>query len=152
MDHRNTKPLETTPSTTLQCLFVAALALVLGTACASGLPALITASQQEVAVEFASDGNLGETSKMAAAECEKFGKTAEFIEVQATATPKSRIAKYRCASAEPEPAPVAPAAAATPAAPVAPAATEAVETAETPEAVETPETPEAPETEAPSAD
>jgi hypothetical protein len=66
--------------------------------CAGGLPAVISSTPESVAVEFERDGSLQEAAELAKAECGKLGKRAEFDKVDITATPNSRIAKYRCVS------------------------------------------------------
>jgi len=80
--------------TTLRPLFIAPLALAIG--CASGLPAVISSSPDKVAVEFDKDGSVKDTAKMAQAECAKVGKSAEFDSVDTSASPKTRIAEYKC--------------------------------------------------------
>jgi hypothetical protein len=67
--------------------------------CAGGLPAVISSTPDKVAVEFEREGGLQEAAELARSECGKLGKRAEFDEVDITATPNSRIAKYNCVSA-----------------------------------------------------
>jgi hypothetical protein len=67
--------------------------------CAGGLPAVISSTPEGVAVEFDREGSLKEPAELARAECGKVGKRAEFDKVDITATPNSRIAKYKCVSA-----------------------------------------------------
>jgi hypothetical protein len=68
--------------------------------CAGGakLPAVISSTPENVAVEFDREGSLKEPSELAKAECGKLGKRAEFDKVDITATPNSRIAKFKCVS------------------------------------------------------
>jgi hypothetical protein len=78
----------------LQPLSIALLALAMG--CASGLPAVISSSPEKVSVEFDKDGSVRDTAKKAQEECAKVGKSAEFDDVDMTASPKTRIANYNC--------------------------------------------------------
>jgi hypothetical protein len=64
-----------------------------------GLPAVISSTPESVAVEFDRESSLKEPAELATAECGKLGKLAEFDKVDITATPNSRIAKYKCVSA-----------------------------------------------------
>jgi hypothetical protein len=75
---------------------LAAAALGLSLGCASGLPAVLTSTDSDVAIEFARDGNLSEASKLAQEACEKHGKNAKFEKVDMTATPDTRVAKFTC--------------------------------------------------------
>ena len=75
-------------------LVIAALSL----GCASG-PAIITNTPDNIAVEFPSDGTVKDASVLAQKACEGHGKVAEFGSVDATASPKTRIAKFKCVSA-----------------------------------------------------
>ena len=63
--------------------------------CASG-PTVLTSTADNVAIEFPSDTTVSSTSELASAGCTKHGKVAEFDSVDATASPKTRVAKYRC--------------------------------------------------------
>lgn len=80
--------------TVFRPLSIAILALAIG--CASGLPTVISSSPDKVSVEFDKDGGVRDTSKKAQEECAKFGKSAEFADVDMTASPKTRIANYNC--------------------------------------------------------
>jgi hypothetical protein len=82
----------------LHLLPIALLASALG--CASGLPAVISSSPDRVSVEFAKDGSVKDTSKMAQEACAKVGKTADFDKVDTAASPDSRIAHYNCVGGE----------------------------------------------------
>lgn len=86
----------------------AALGVVLG--CASPYPAVITSTPDKVAIEFEKDGSLEDASKLAEAECARFGRVADFDAVDVHATPGTRVARFRCVTEQP----------ATPAAPAAP--------------------------------
>jgi hypothetical protein len=86
----------------------AALGLVLG--CASPYPAVISSTPDKVAIEFEKDGSLEDASKLAQKECGRFGRTADFDVVDVTATPDTRVARFRCVAPESAEAP-APAAA-----------------------------------------
>jgi hypothetical protein len=88
----------------------------LGTACGTSLPAVLSSTPESVAVEFSTDGDLIGTKKLADQECAKYNLIPSFDKVQPTATPKSRVAEYRCVSpdvAAPPPAAATPAPAAT---------------------------------------
>jgi hypothetical protein len=80
-------------------LSIALLALAIG--CASGLPAVISSTPDKVSVEFAKDGSVKDTTKMAEEECAKVGKAAEFVNVDTAASPDSRIAHYNCVGGTP---------------------------------------------------
>ena len=73
----------------------AVLAIVVGCA---GLPAVVTSNPDRVRIEFALDGSVTEAAELAKEECEKNDKVAEFEAVDTTATPKSRIANFKCIS------------------------------------------------------
>ena len=77
---------------TLQVLVVVG-SLSLG--CASG-PAVISSTPENIAVEFPKDGTVKSASDLAQKECEKYGKTADFESVDATASPETRVAKFNC--------------------------------------------------------
>jgi hypothetical protein len=70
--------------------------------CAGGLPAVISSTSENVAVEFNQKKGLKKASDLALEECKRFGKSAEFDKVDMTATPTSRIARFQCVSAKPE--------------------------------------------------
>ena len=74
---------------------LALLLAALLTGCAPG-PALMTSTRDEVAVEFPVGGSLEDASKLAREACANYGRKAEFVEVQKTATAETRVAKYRC--------------------------------------------------------
>ena len=80
--------------TALQSLSIALFALAIG--CASGLPAVISSTPDNVSVEFEKDGSVKDTAKLAGQECAKVGKSAEFEKVDTAASPDSRIAHYNC--------------------------------------------------------
>ena len=81
------------PEVLLVLLAIAALSL----GCASG-PAVISSTPNNVAVEFSSDGTVKSASDLAKKECESHGKMAEFDSVDATASPKTRVAMFNCVS------------------------------------------------------
>ena len=73
-------------------------ALTIG--CASGLPAVISSTQEKVAVEFDTGDGLSGAAALARDECGKRGKVAEYHKVDVTSTPTSRIVRYNCVSTE----------------------------------------------------
>jgi len=124
-----------TPRSSFAVLVAAGLVAGLTAACGSGGPVVLTSTPESVAVEFDVDGKLSDTKQLAAEECEKRGLIVEFDQVEQTATPHTRVAKYRCVS----PNVSAPAPAAAPAATPAPqpAETAAPETTEEAPATDT---------------
>jgi hypothetical protein len=64
--------------------------------CASGLPAVVSSTPSEIAVEYERGGNLKKASELAAAECRRYGLHAEFDTVAPAVSEKSNVAKYRC--------------------------------------------------------
>lgn len=78
---------------------IGAVALLVG--CASPFPAVLTSTGENVAIEFETEGSLAEATKLAEAECAKTGKMADFDEVDQTATPSTRVARFKCVSSEP---------------------------------------------------
>ena len=68
--------------------------------CASGLPAVISSTQEKVAVEFDTGDGLSEAAALAREECGKHGKAAEYHKVDMTSTLNSRIVRYNCVSTE----------------------------------------------------
>ena len=88
------------PIRILKPLMTAAGLVAFAIGCASGLPAVISSTPDKVAVEFDPDGGLKDAAALARQECGKLAKSAEFDEVDMTATPKSRIAKYNCVGAK----------------------------------------------------
>ena len=92
----------------LRSLPIALVAGGLALGCASGLPAVISSDPDKVSVEFDKDGSVKDTSKLAKEACEKVGRMAEFVNVDTTASPKTRIANYKCVGGE-APAATAPA-------------------------------------------
>ena len=71
-------------------------------ACASAGPQILTATQDEVSIEFPTDGKLGDAAKLAQDECSKNDRTSKFIAVETAATPTTRVAKFECVTAETE--------------------------------------------------
>ncbi len=65
-------------------------------ACAGRFPAVVSSNPQGVSIEFERGGTVSEAGELAAKECEKHGKLANFEQVDPTATEKSRIANFRC--------------------------------------------------------
>ena len=63
--------------------------------CASG-PTVLSSTADNIAIEFPSKTTVSSTIKLANKGCTKHGKIAEFDSVDATASPKTRVAKYRC--------------------------------------------------------
>ena len=83
---------------TLRSLFATvALSATFALGCASGLPAVVSSSPEQVSVEFELEGSVTEAGEVAAEECGKHGRVAEFDNVDSVASPKSRIANFRCA-------------------------------------------------------
>ncbi len=79
------------------CLLVAVCTACAGAiSCASGLPAVVSSTPSEIAVEYERDGNLKKASKLATAECQRYGLHAEFDSVAPAVSEKSNVAKYRC--------------------------------------------------------
>lgn len=76
-------------------ILLAIAALSLG--CASG-PAVISSTPDRISVEFPSDGNVKGASDLAKKECRNYGKTADFDSVDASASPKTRVAIFNCVS------------------------------------------------------
>ena len=80
------------------CLLAAACTVCAGAiSCASGLPAVVSSTSSEVAVEYERDGNLKEASELASSECKRYGLQAEFDSVAPAVSQQSNVAKYRCA-------------------------------------------------------
>jgi hypothetical protein len=79
-----------------QMAFLTTAAVLFAIGCASNLPAVLTSTDDSVAIEFEQTGSLSETTVLAKTECEKYGKTAKFDVVDKIATPSTRIAKYEC--------------------------------------------------------
>jgi hypothetical protein len=79
-------------------LVAAGAVLLLSLACASGLPAVVSATPDEVAVEFEKDGTVSTTRELADQQCMGFGKIAQFDTVNTE--PNSRVAKFRCVPPE----------------------------------------------------
>ena len=77
-------------------LLTSSLLACFALACASGFPAVVSSNPQGVSVEFELSGTVSEAGKLAAKECKKHGKLADFEQVDATATERSRIANFRC--------------------------------------------------------
>lgn len=75
---------------------VAAAALV---SCSS-LPRVVTSTDEAVAVEFDPDDGVASATSSAELACAKFGKMAQFEKVDMTATPDSRIARFKCVAQE----------------------------------------------------
>jgi hypothetical protein len=63
--------------------------------CAGG-PSLISSTPDAVAVEFPSKSTVSSASVMAQKACKSYGKVAAFDSVDATASPKTRVAKFDC--------------------------------------------------------
>jgi hypothetical protein len=132
--------------------FLAPIPLAL--ACASPGPEVLTSTPDEIAIEFPKNGDLGEATELANAECAKNGRIARFGVVKTAATPKTRVAKYRCIDPNvadtPPPAPAAPMTAAetpvsdTPPVSTPPPAEDSGVTSDAPEAAEPPPAPGAP--------
>jgi hypothetical protein len=80
--------------TVFRSLPIALVAFAIG--CASGLPAVITSTPEKVSVEFDKEGSVKDTVKLAEEACAKVGKTAEFANVDTAASPKTRVANYKC--------------------------------------------------------
>jgi len=70
--------------------------ILLAFACASPGPEVLTSTPDEIAIEFPKNGDLGEATELANAECAKNGRIARFGVVKTAATPTTRVAKYRC--------------------------------------------------------
>ncbi len=70
--------------------------ILLALACATAGPEVLTSTPDEIAIEFPKNGDLGEATELANAECAKNGRIARFGVVKTAATPKTRVAKYRC--------------------------------------------------------
>jgi hypothetical protein len=64
--------------------------------CAGGLPAVVSSTPAEIAVEYERDGNLKEASKLATSACRRYGLLAQFDSVAPAVSAKSNVAKYRC--------------------------------------------------------
>ncbi len=77
-------------------LMLTSTLLAVGSGCAGGLPAVVSSNPAGVSVEFELEGSVTEAGQIAAKECEKHGKLTEFVTVDTKATPKSRIANFRC--------------------------------------------------------
>ena len=69
-------------------------------ACASGLPALVSATPDEVTIEYAREEGLKNASKLAREECEKLGRTANFEKVTPAVGTDSNVAHYACVPAD----------------------------------------------------
>jgi len=82
---------------TLRLLVAVCTASAGAVSCASGLPAVVSSTPSEIAVEYARDGSLKKASELAAAECQRYGLHAEFDSVAPAVSEKSNVAKYRCA-------------------------------------------------------
>ena len=72
------------------------LAFLIG--CAGGLPAVVSSTPNSVSIEFKLDGSVSKAGELAAKECQQHGKVSEFEAVDSVASPKTRIAKFRCIS------------------------------------------------------
>ena len=79
-----------------QMAFLTTAAALFAIGCASNFPAVLTSTEDSVAIEFEQTGSLSETTVLAKTECEKHGRTAKFDVVDKTATPTTRTAKYEC--------------------------------------------------------
>ena len=77
-------------------LLASSLLACFALACAGGLPAVVSSNPQGVSIEFELKGTVVDAGKLAAEECEKHGKLADFEQVDPTATATSRIANFRC--------------------------------------------------------
>jgi hypothetical protein len=86
------------PLSSLRALIAAVGLASFAIGCGAGLPAVISSTPDKVAVEFEREGGLQDAAELARQECGKLGKSAEFDEVDITATPDTRIAKYNCVS------------------------------------------------------
>ena len=69
--------------------------------CASG-PAVISSTPDRISIEFPNDGTVKDTSALAKKECQGYGKMADFDSVNATASPKTRVATFNCVSEKKE--------------------------------------------------
>ena len=72
-------------------------AAVLSLGCASG-PTIISSTADNVAIEFPADSSVSSASALAHEECARVGKVADFDAVDKVASPKTRVAKFRCVS------------------------------------------------------
>ena len=70
----------------------------LAAACGTGLPAVLSSTPETVSIEFSTDDNLSDTTKLALEACAKHDLIPDFNVVEKTATPNSRVAKYNCVS------------------------------------------------------
>ena len=65
-------------------------------ACASGLPALVSATPDVVTVEYSREAGLKNASKLAREECQRVGRTANFEKVTPAVGTDSNVAHYAC--------------------------------------------------------
>ena len=83
---------------------LAVLAVVLGMAvfalsCASG-PRVISSSPDRVEVELPTQSSVSRASVLAQKACKAHGKVAAFDSVDATASRRTRVARFHCVSAD----------------------------------------------------
>ncbi|MDH3211807.1 MAG: hypothetical protein OEM05_04905 [Myxococcales bacterium] len=79
------------------CLVVVTCTALAGAvSCAGGLPAVVSSTPAEIAVEYERGGNLKAASKLATSGCQRYGLLAEFDSVAPAVSEKSNVVKYRC--------------------------------------------------------
>ena len=75
-------------------------AFLFSLACASGLPAVISSTPDEVAIEFDKEKTVASTREIATESCASHQKIAQFDAVNRESTERSRIAMYSCVPPE----------------------------------------------------